>query len=283
MKKALKDLTLLSKFLFDQTMDIPEAHEAALRIILGDEHIRLLNPAQTEKELRTAPWLRSIRLDVYALDEDLTVYDTEMQAEYRQDLLKRSRYYQALIDSSLLEPGSVDFNRLNDTVIIIICPFDLFGEGKYCYTFHSYCKENKDILLNDGSVRIFLNTRGTNDEEVSQELRDFLHYVEKDDEELALRSNSENLKRIHACVKQIKSSEEMGVRYMQRWEEEIILRQKGKAEGKTEILLGFLNELGTVSLDLRTRIFEQKDLEILDRWVKLAAKSSTVSEFEENM
>jgi len=283
LKKALKDLTLLSKFLFDQTMDIPEAHEAALRIILGDEHIRLLNPAQTEKELRTAPWLRSIRLDVYALDEDLTVYDTEMQAEYRQDLLKRSRYYQALIDSSLLEPGSVDFNRLNDTVIIIICPFDLFGEGKYCYTFRSYCEENKDILLNDGSVRIFLNTRGTNDEEVSQELRDFLHYVEKDDEELALRSNSENLKRIHACVKQIKSSEEMGVRYMQRWEEEIILRQKGKAEGKAEILLGFLNELGTVSLDLRTRIFEQKDLEILDRWVKLAAKSSTVSEFEENM
>ena len=99
MKKALKDLTLLSKFLFDQTMDIPEAHEAILRIILGDEHIHLLNPAQTEKELRTVPCLRSIRLDVFALDEDLTVYDTEMQAEYRQDLMKRSRYYQALMKS----------------------------------------------------------------------------------------------------------------------------------------------------------------------------------------
>lgn len=111
--KTLKELTLLSKFLFDQTMDVPEAHEAALRIILPNQNIRLLNPTQTEKELRTAPWLRSIRLDVFALDEKRTVYDTEMQGEHRMDLQKRSRYYQSLIDSSLLEPGSVDFNALN--------------------------------------------------------------------------------------------------------------------------------------------------------------------------
>lgn len=36
MKKRLKDLTLLSKFLFDQTMELPEAHEAVLQIILGN-------------------------------------------------------------------------------------------------------------------------------------------------------------------------------------------------------------------------------------------------------
>lgn len=234
MKKQLKDLTLLSKFLFDQTMDILEAHEAVLRIILGDEKLRLLTPAQTEKEFRTAPWLRSIRLDVFALDEDRTVYDTEMQAEYRADLLKRSRYYQALIDSSLLEPGSVDFNTLNNTCIIMITPFDLFGKGKYCYTFRSYCEEDKSIAMEDGAVRIFLNTRGTNDDEISQELRDFLHYVEHEDEELVLNSGSENLKKLHACVKRIKFSEQMGVRHMQRWEEKIIDRQQGREEGLLE-------------------------------------------------
>ena len=52
--KTLNELTLLDKFLFDEVMDIPEAHEAALRIILGDENLRLLTPSQTEKELRTA-------------------------------------------------------------------------------------------------------------------------------------------------------------------------------------------------------------------------------------
>ena len=111
--KTLKELTLLDSFLFDQTMDCPEAHEAALQIILNDPSIRLLSPAQTEKELRTAPWLRTIRLDVFALDERAAVYNTEMQKEYRSDLAKRSRYYQSVIDSARLEPGSLDFNRRN--------------------------------------------------------------------------------------------------------------------------------------------------------------------------
>ena len=46
--KTLKELTLLDMFLFDEVMDIPEAHEAALRIILGDENLKLLTAAQTE-------------------------------------------------------------------------------------------------------------------------------------------------------------------------------------------------------------------------------------------
>ena len=99
--KPLKDLTLLDKFLFDETMDYPEAHQALLQIILDREDLMLLTPSQTEKEFRTMPWLRSIRVDVYALDQKGTVYDTEMQAEHRTDLAKRSRYYQGLIDSSL--------------------------------------------------------------------------------------------------------------------------------------------------------------------------------------
>ncbi|MBQ8814274.1 MAG: hypothetical protein IJZ85_07260 [Lachnospiraceae bacterium] len=84
--KTLKELTLLDRFLFDETMDQPEAHEAVLQIILGQENLKLLTPAQTEKELRTAPWLRSIRLDVYSLDQEHTVYNTEMQAERRDEL-----------------------------------------------------------------------------------------------------------------------------------------------------------------------------------------------------
>ena len=55
--EKLQDLTLLNKFLFNQTMDIPEAQEAALQIVLQDEEIRLITPSQTEKEIRTMPWL----------------------------------------------------------------------------------------------------------------------------------------------------------------------------------------------------------------------------------
>ena len=165
--KTLKELTLLDRFLFDETMGQPEAHEAILQIILGQENLKLLTPAQTEKELRTAPWLRSIRLDVYSLDQEHTVYNTEMQAERRDDLIKRSRYYQSLIDSSLLAPGTIKFSTLNNACIIMITPFDLFGAGKYLYSFIACCKQDKNIELNDGAIQIFLNTKGEDDDAVS--------------------------------------------------------------------------------------------------------------------
>ena len=41
--KPLKDLTLLDKFLFDETMDHPEAHQALLQIILGREDLMMLS------------------------------------------------------------------------------------------------------------------------------------------------------------------------------------------------------------------------------------------------
>lgn len=268
-------------------MDMPQAHEAALRIILGDQSLNLMPPMQTEKEFRTAPWLRSIRLDVFAMDEERRIYDTEMQSERRNDLRKRSRYYQGLMDSSLLEPGSVSFNCLNDVYIIMITPFDLFGEGKYCYTFRPYCEEDKKISLDDGAVRIFLNTRGTNDGEVRKELVDFLHYVETTNEAAAQCSGSQNIQKIHDCVKQIKASEEMGVKYMQTWEEKVIERERGRAEGraegKAEAIIDLLEEMGAVPSDLKNRIFAQEDLAVLKCWHKIAAKAQSIAEFEKKI
>lgn len=235
--KKLQELTLFDKFLFDETMDIPEAHEAVLQIIFGDDNLKLLTPAQTEKEIRTAPWLRSIRLDVYAIDQEKRIYNTEAQRAEKKDLVKRSRFYQSLIDSSLLEPGAINFNQMNDTCIIMITPFDLFGEGRYQYTFRSRCDENPALSMEDGAIRIFLNSHGKNPEEVSPELTEFLKYMESTDAALAENSANEKLKKIHKHVSQIKASEEMGVKYMQKWEEKVLDIEKGREEGRilTEI------------------------------------------------
>lgn len=235
--KKLQELTLFDKFLFDETMDIPEAHEAVLQIIFGDDNLKLLTPAQTEKEIRTTPWLRSIRLDVYAIDQEKRIYNTEAQKAEKKDLVKRSRFYQSLIDSSLLEPGEINFNQMNDTCIIMITPFDLFGEGRYQYTFRSRCDENPALSMEDGAIRIFLNSHGKNPEEVSPELIEFLKYMESTDAALAENSANEKLKKIHKHVSQIKASEEIGVKYMQKWEEKVLDIEKGREEGRilTEI------------------------------------------------
>ena len=229
----LKDLNLTNRFLFDEVMEDLDTHRDALSIIFGTD-IPLLLQNETEKELRVSPLLRSIRLDVVSMDSDRVLYNTEMQSERKNDLAKRSRYYQALVDTNLLEPGVPNYNLLNSTYIILITSFDLFGYGKYRYTFEPVSREVPECRLDDKAIRIFLNTKGTNRNEVSRELVDFLHYLEHTTDQVALTSGSERIKRIHQRVCKVKLSEKVGVKYMQAWEEKYYEREEGRAEGRQE-------------------------------------------------
>ena len=234
-RKPLKELNLADRFLFDEVMEDAQTNQDVLSIIFGKD-VTLMGSAETEKELRVSPLLRSIRMDVVSMDEEQTVYNTEMQNKRKNDLAKRSRYYQALVDTNLLEPGIPDYNVLNATYIIMIMTFDLFGYEKYCYTFEATCREVPGCTLGDKAVRIFLNTKGKNKKDVSQELIDFLVYVENSTDEVAEASESERLKRIHRRVCKVKASEEVGVKYMQAWEEKYYEREEGIEEGERRML-----------------------------------------------
>ena len=145
-RKSLKELNLLDKFLFDEAMDDPENVKTMLDIILS-QNTNLKQSPQTEKEQRTSTDNRQIRLDVYAIDEDDVIYEVEAQKENTHNLPKRSRLYQGIIDSKLLPPGVVDFNLLNEVLIVMITPFDLFGYGLYRYTFQMRCEEVPELKL----------------------------------------------------------------------------------------------------------------------------------------
>ena len=226
----MQELNLTSRFLFDEVLEDPQIHQDVLGIIFQRD-IPLLEKNETEKELRVSPLLRSIRMDVFSMDEEKAVYNTEMQQKRRADLAKRSRYYQSLVDAGLLEPGVPDYNRLNTSYIIMIMPFDLFGYKKYVYTFRARCEEEPECLLEDGATRIFLNTRGENDDEVPRELAEFLHYLEETTDERAASTDSQRIKRIHRRVRKVRLSEEVGVKYMQAWEEKYYEKEEAREEG----------------------------------------------------
>lgn len=229
----LKDLNLTSRFLFDEVLEDRNIYQDVLEIIFGKE-ISLLEQPQTEKEFRVSPMIRSVRMDVFAMDEEQSIYNTEMQDIRKPDLAKRSRYYQSLIDTSLLEPGIPNYNVLNRSFVIMIMTFDLFGYGKYVYTFENRCKEITECSLGDGAVKLFLNTKGKNADEVSEELIEFLNYVENSTDDIAGEIKSERVKRIHARVCKVKLNEEIGVKYMQAWEEKYYEREEGREEGRIE-------------------------------------------------
>ena len=230
---TLENLNLVDRFLFDETMENREAYEAAVSILLENE-VELLDKPQTEKELRISPQLREVRLDVVSMDRSKKIYYTEMQQKNTGNLRKRSRYYQAQLDVSLLEPGTRDFGALNDSCFILIAPFDIFGKGLCRYTFEGTCRECPDLKLGDGAIRIFINTAGKNRADFSEEFLDFMDYVTNSSAEIADRTKSKRIKLIHRQVKKVKESEKMGVRYMQRWEELAEARDEGLAEGRSE-------------------------------------------------
>lgn len=229
----LKDLNLTDRFLFDEVLEDRGTYQDVLSIIFGRE-IPLLDQPQTEKELRVSPLIRSVRMDVFAMSEEQSIYNTEMQNTRKTDLAKRSRYYQSLIDTSLLEPGIPNYNILNQSYVIMIMTFDLFGYGKYVYTFENKCKEVPECSLGDGTAKIFLNTKGENADEVPDELIEFLDYVEHSTAETAGKVKSERVRRVHDRVCRVKFSEEVGVKYMQAWEEKYYEREEGRIEGRKE-------------------------------------------------
>lgn len=229
-KKSLQDLTLLDRFLFAEVMEDTKTFENVLSIILGQD-ISIAGRPQTEHESRTSPLKRQVRLDVWAEDESDAVYNVEAQKENTKNLPHRSRFYQALIDSKLLLPGEVDFSNMKDCYSIIIAPFDLFGKGLYQYTFQMTCNETGQTL-DDGAVRIFFNTHGKNPEAISPELRELLYYMEHTTENISC--STPRLQEIQSHVNIVKSSEEIGVKYMQEWEEKILEKRKARAEGRAE-------------------------------------------------
>ena len=210
---TLADLNLVDKFLFDEAMEDKEIYQAFVSIILENE-IELLEKPETEKELRISPQLRQVRLDVISMDKEKNLYYTEMQKKNTGNLIRRSRYYQAQLDVSLLEPGSTDFNLLNDSCFILIAPFDLFGKGLFRYTFEGTCRECPELKLKDGAVRVFINLKGKNREDFSQEFLDFMKYIMDTSNQMAESVVSSRIKKIHEKIKKIRNSEKMGVKFI---------------------------------------------------------------------
>ena len=231
-RKPLKELTLLDRFLFDTAMSDSDISRNIRSIIFDDREIPPIHFSAAEQTQEPYFDSRAVRLDVLAIDEQGTVYDAEAQKENKgkRFLLRRSRLYQSAIDVNLLQPGDWDFGKMNDVYVIFIAPFDLFGQDKYMYTFRMSCDEVPGLSLNDGAVRIFLNTHGRNDDEVSPGLIEFLHYAENP-EQYGKDIRDPRVQKLVEQMDMLKSSQEVGVKYMRLWEELEDARAEGLSQG----------------------------------------------------
>ena len=123
------EINLCDFALFLSVMKNKEAHEITLSIIMENPDLHL-DEVHVEEVVLNKCGKRAIRLDAWAKDSEGTQYNTEMQNDIQNDdVRKRSRYYQGLLDSPVLKSGKkTKYKQLPSTVIIFITKEDIFGE-----------------------------------------------------------------------------------------------------------------------------------------------------------
>ena len=199
-------LGISNDFLFGKVMQDAELCKELLQIIFPNMKIDHIEYPVLQKTINMDADAKSIRLDVYIVDNKGTVYDIEMQMADTKELPKRTRYYQAMMDLEMIDKGQ-SYKKLKKSFVIFICPFDLFNEGRHLYTFKNICIEDKKILLGDDTTKIFLNTEG-NMEDVNQKLIAFLDYV------AGKKSDDSFVQKLENAIKIAKQNREWRHEYM---------------------------------------------------------------------
>ncbi len=229
--KKLQDLNLMDRFLFSELIENAEAYKIILEIILERE-INFKGEPIAENEKRKELLGKIARLDVCAIGDDDRVYNAEVQKENENNMHKRMRYYGALMTSKLLPEGTIDYNRLSDLCMIVIAGFDMGGEGKYRYTVRRMYEGYPDKEVYDGEVILYLNTKGKDTAGVSNELIAMLEYFEETTDDKALSSGYERIIRLNEIVSSIKANDEIGVKYMNAYEERMHDIQEAREQGE---------------------------------------------------
>ena len=227
-KKLLESQeTNLSDFaLFLSVMRHKKAYQNVLSIIMEERELRLIQ-VHVEEVILNKSGKRAIRLDARGQDEKGRNFAAEMQNDTSQDdVRKRARFYQSLLDTPLLKSGKrTKYRELPPTVIIFITQEDIFEKDLAKYTFRERCDEVDNLYLEDGTSKIFLNMKSKNG---PPELISLLQYMKKttlDNPEILVKD--ERIAELDKIVQEVKESEE--------WEElQMSILSIGVEKGRLE-------------------------------------------------
>ena len=146
-----------------------------------------------------------------------------------------------LLDKFLFDEAMDDPENVKTMLDIILSQNTMLKHPPQTEKEQRISTDNRQIRLDvyamdedDGATRIFLNTRGEHPELVSPELIELLKYMEHSTDEVSGSCESKRIQEMHRRVCQIKASEKTEMKYMQTWEEKILIKQEGIREGIAE-------------------------------------------------
>ena len=220
-------LTLANNFIFCKVLEEnPDVCKELLEMLLDIKIDRIEQP-KSEQTFKTDFDSRGIRLDVYVKDGTGRCFDIEIQTSNYMRLEKRARYYQGLMDVDSIQFGQ-EYSALKDSYVIFLCLGDAFGHRLPVYTFRYRAEEDKNILMNDGTVNIFFNAT-MYDKMQSENLRSFFKYL------CGKNSDDNFTDRLSALVERVKMNAQWRHRYM-TIEQEIKLQVEARTNERAKEL-----------------------------------------------
>lgn len=227
----------LSDFtLFLSVMKNKEAYQCVLSIIMNQMNLEL-EEVKVEQVILNEKGLRAIRLDAWARDQENRQFNIEMQNDTSSDdMRKRARFGQSLMDSPILKSGKgTKYKELPATIIIFITQDDIFDRDLSMYTFLEKCEEVEDLYLDDGTKKTFCNMKSKNGREELVSLLQYMKHTTLGNPDVTVKDH--RIIRLDEIVSEVKQSEE--------WEEARVSiykiglengREEGRQEGSLQML-----------------------------------------------
>ena len=181
-KHVIRSLCMMNnRFMNFMLDDNKEAAQVFLRIILGDDKIKV-------KNVRIQSFIQNIyghssQLDILAQDSKGRYFNVEVQRSDEGAPARRARFYSSILDTHFLQPGKL-YEELPDTYVIFVTENDVLHDNLPLYNIRRRIDENAKCF-EDGSHIIYVNSQRRDDTALGKLMQDLycteprnLHYHE---------------------------------------------------------------------------------------------------------
>ena len=139
-KQVIRSLCMMNnRFMNFMLDDNKEAAQVFLRVILGDDKIRVRN-------VRIQSFIQNIyghssQLDILAQDSKGRYFNVEVQRSDEGAPARRARFYSSILDTHFLQPSKL-YEELPDTYVIFITENDVLRDNLPLYDIRRTIKQS---------------------------------------------------------------------------------------------------------------------------------------------
>lgn len=211
-----------------------------IQIILGKKDLKV---TKINKQLPLSNLHgRSVRLDVFAVDTNDTLYNIEVQRGDSGAVSKRARYNSSMLDANITESGD-DYSALKETYVIFITENDVLKGGLPIYHVERAILETGK-LFNDKAHIIYVNSQIQNNTELGRLMHDFyctdarqMYYPTLAQRVKYLKEDYEGVNTMCEAVREFFKDELAAGEALSRAKGRAEGREEGRAEGRAESLI----------------------------------------------